>query len=294
MTMPRPTIHPVLAKVGAAGLRISAVLSLGVLALAGCQSLIIYYPRSYTENTLARARATGVVPIPFETNQGSQIAHLLPARELSEDANAATLWIVTAGNGSLALDYLDDTLAWQAVHPNSSFLFVDYPGYGNCQGKPDPGAITESLDAAHARIKTTGQTGRIEHLGCFGHSLGAAAALIAAERLGADRIILLSPFTSMADMAEKQFGKWARFLVRHRFDNRARMKALADREDVEIIIFHGESDNLVPASMSHELSESFPKIISALHLVQGAGHNDIMSMAGHSIAREVTRPFAIR
>lgn len=221
------------------------------------------------------------------------MAHLLPALDQGQE-NTATLWIITAGNGSLALDYLDHALAWQAAHPSASFLFLDYPGYGGCQGRPDPESIAQSLDAAHARLESSGQIGRITHLGCFGHSLGAAAALIAAERLEADRIILISPFTSMADMAQRQFGKWARAILRHPYDNRARIKTLAAREGVEICIFHGASDRIIPASMPRELADSFPETITALHLVPGAGHNNVLEKAGDPIAREITRPFNLR
>lgn len=288
--MAAPGLHSILAKTGKSCARIAVLLSLPLLALLGCQSMLIYFPRPYSEGTLARARALGVTPVTFQTEEGRQVAHLLPARDPSV-RGGGVLWIITAGNGSLALDYLHDALCWQEAHPAASFLFLDYPGYGGCQGSPDPESITRSIDAAHARLVESHGIDHIGHLGCFGHSLGAAAALIAAERLEADRIVLVSPFTSMADMAEKQLGKWARLILRHHFDNRARMQALSGRKDVEVIIFHGEVDHLVPARMSQELAQSFPHTIASLHFVPGAGHNDVLAKAPEPIAREISRPF---
>ncbi len=278
----------VLARFGAIG--IGGIILGGILILAGCQSSLIYFPRSYPDRLLADAHAAGVIPILFETTQGKQVAHFLPHKKPPQ--HATSLWMITAGNGSLALDYLEHAMRWQNEHPAASFLFVDYPGYGDCQGHPDPSTITENLRAAHNHLTTSEIINQPIHLGCFGHSLGAAAALIAAEQLEADRVILVSPFTSMTDMAEVQFGKWAGYILRHHFDNRARMQELACRDDVEVIIFHGKSDRIVPAEMSEELARSHPKMVSALHLTRRAGHNSILKKADHSISEAVTRPFS--
>jgi pimeloyl-ACP methyl ester carboxylesterase len=266
------------------------LLALPAIALFSCQSMLIYFPRPYSEQALARARAMGITTLEFQTEDGQQIAHLLSARDHSTKSEA-TLWMITAGNGSLALDYLDDALFWQDAHPGATFLFLDYPGYGACQGNPNPDSITRSIDAIHAELCNFTSIGPIEHIGCFGHSLGAAAALIAADRLEARRIVLISPFTSMADMAEKQFGKWARVILRHNFDNRDRIRSIAQRNNAEVVIFHGDSDELIPPRMPEELAQTFPDTVTRLSIVTGAGHNDVALLAEDSICAEISRPF---
>jgi hypothetical protein len=46
------------------------------------------------------------------------------------------VWIVFGGNGAAALDWID--LVRDFPDPCTGFLFVDYPGYGICEGKTNP------------------------------------------------------------------------------------------------------------------------------------------------------------
>ena len=102
-------------------------------------------------------------------------------------------------------------------------LLVDYPGYGDSNGVPGPASILRSsLGALRALEKHPRFRNRASTIGLVGHSLGAAASLELAVELmggrtssspppgeeiwldgggGVDRIVLVSPFTTMVKMA---------------------------------------------------------------------------------------------
>lgn len=160
-------------------------------------------------------------------------------------------------------------------------LALEYPGYGLAAGSPSEAALVSAgRDAlAYARDRLGVSAERIV---LQGQSLGSGvAAQLAAQGHGA-ALVLISPFTSMPDMAGRLFpalpvGR----LVRDRFDTRS----IARGVRVPVLIVHGDRDEVVPFSMGEELARTFPDARFAR--VAGAHHNDLWLNHG----REMT--FAI-
>ena len=166
-------------------------------------------------------------------------------------------------------------------------MLVDYPGYGWCEGNPNPERIQESIDAALVTLAGEWEVNANDlqsTLSWFGHSLGAAVALEAAARMEVQEVVVVSSFTSMQAMAERMVGNPAAYLLRHRFDNVKSLQRLQEIEGVKVQMFHGSSDRMIPVSMSQELGKEFENIVE-YHEVEGAGHNDIFSFIGNDIAR---------
>jgi pimeloyl-ACP methyl ester carboxylesterase len=265
-------------------LRRLAILILAPLAgvlvlLTGCQGELIYFPRPYGPDHVARWEAgPGTTVVHYETADGKQQAYLL-----SQTAKPERLWLVGGGNATLALEWSD----WLRENgpPRDAWLLIDLPGYGNCQGKPRPASIRRSVQAAvPAAMDSLGWSLPADHdkLRFFGHSLGSAVTLMAAGEFDLRRGVLLSPFTSSMDMTEAMFGVDLGFIVWHRFDNRARLQELADRGNAEIHILHGEQDEVIPASMSRELAREFPTVVRFTEL-PGGRHNDLQEVAAGEI-----------
>src|SRR5215207_7641688 len=121
----------------AAGRVVAVTLLLVVLLLVSCQDRLIYFPRPYGKASLWDLEQRKGQQIEYATSQGKQVAFYLPPR--AEGLKApAYVWIVCGGNGSLALDYSGEPMHWDA---RFGYLFVDYPGYGLCAGKPTPSRI---------------------------------------------------------------------------------------------------------------------------------------------------------
>ncbi|MFL5456774.1 MAG: alpha/beta hydrolase [Myxococcales bacterium] len=150
-------------------------------------------------------------------------------------------------------------------------LAVEYPGYGlsRADGPPSEEACYRAAAAALVHLRATLHRGPLI---LEGQSLGTGVAVEMASRGFGDRLILISPFTSMADVAAVHF-PWlpARLLVRDRFDSAAK----APRIGMPVLLVHGDADEIVPASMSEELVHRFPQ--ATLRIVADAGHNDLLA-----------------
>lgn len=164
------------------------------------------------------------------------------------------------------------------------YLFIDYPGYGLSEGSPDPGSIGDSAVAAVEALRPLlgwSVEQLRERTGVFGHSIGCAAGLIAAEALQLRRAALCAPFTTMTEMARKLFGWPLCELNLHRFDNVARLRSL-ERLGARVCIFHGTEDEVIPTAMSRSLAAQFPGTVRLTEL-PGVRHNDVvMAAAGHA------------
>ena len=92
-----------------------------------------------------------------------------------------------------------------------------------------------------------------------GQSLGSGLAAEMARRGLGGRLILISPFTSMASLGQRFF-PWLPVapLVRHRFDTLSKAPGIG----VPVLIVHGTEDELVPFSMGEELARVFPRATS--------------------------------
>jgi pimeloyl-ACP methyl ester carboxylesterase len=253
---------------------------IGVLALlTGCQSKLIYFPRPYGPDHVSQWDAEpGTTVIKYSTTEGKQQAYLLSPAPKPE-----RLWLVVGGNGTLALDWSD----WLREHgpKQDAWLLIDIPGYGACEGKPRPATIRRNLKAVMpAAMESLQWSLPADHgkLRFFGHSLGSAVCLMAAEEYDLRRGVLLTPFTSSMEMTKAMFGVDLGFLVWHRFDNRDRLKELAKRGGAEVFIFHGSDDEAIPVTMSRDLAKEFPGIVRYIE-IPGGRHNTLQDIAPQAI-----------
>lgn len=243
-------------------------LSVAVMLLL-FQSCMIYHPRSYEESFI---QASGAEPLRFRTSQGEQVGWI------RNPSGAGVVWLVFAGNGTRALDLVSYFEHVPALE-DDVFVHVDYPAYGECEGRPSPAAISESIQvmlptlATRLKVKPEDLQSRLR---VFGHSLGAAVALIAMDEHGIPRGVLIAPFSSMMSMARLRVGWPLCELLHHRFDNEAAISRLQTRGHCHLEVIHGTEDEVIPQAQSAALAAKFPNIIS-YHVVRGAFHNHILT-----------------
>ncbi len=239
--------------------------------LAACQSRLIYFPRPYPAGHPSTwAEENGGRILSYETSQGTQRAFL--QGNLAQPRN---LWLVVGGNATLALEWS----AWLARNgpAEDAWLLVDFPGYGANEGEPNPERIRQSLQTVlPAAMGEFGWSADrdAERLRFFGHSLGAAACLIAASDFDIRRGVMLAPFTSTMDMGRAITGLPVGFVVRHRFDNVERLEEITSRGPAEVVILHGDRDRAIPIRMSRQLAAEFPRSVSLLE-IPGANHDNV-------------------
>ncbi|MEO7933489.1 MAG: alpha/beta fold hydrolase [Chthoniobacterales bacterium] len=261
-------------------LRIVIVVVMLLLAyLFFFQSRMIYFPRHTSEATVSAFLQSGGKRVEYETTHGRETAWLLPA---AGQRVPERLWIVCAGNASEALSLAD--LQDYSGLSQDAFLFVDYPGYGVSPGTPNPPAIQENIrQAVPVAARATGfPMAEIGTRGIvFGHSLGAAAALLGVEEFHLRRAVLLAPFTSAMEMTSIVVRAPLGWLVRHRYDNRARLTGLQKRGG-HVWIFHGSDDEAIPAIMGRTLARELGSTATYME-VAGGTHNDLLEKAPKEI-----------
>jgi pimeloyl-ACP methyl ester carboxylesterase len=258
-----------------------------VLLFLWYQSRLIYYPQAYypaSRKTLEKHHGTS---IEYQTSQGKQIAFYVPPR--SGEPIPLKIWVCFAGNGSLAMDWLQYLPEWDA---RFGYLLVDYPGYGDCQGSPTPGRIrANGLGAATAlaaRLPLSKEEFQ-SRLAVLGHSIGCASALMVADDLDIKRLVLIAPFTTLTDVARRVVGWPVCYLNLHRFDNLSHLASVCDK-GAKVTIFHGTKDEIIPVSMSRALAAAHRDAVT-LHEEEGQDHNYIIGNACARIGQAMTHAF---
>jgi uncharacterized protein len=128
-------------------------------------------------------------------------------------------------------------------------LIFDYPGYGHSSGMPTESGCYAAADAAYDWLTRVAKVPG-ERLLLYGGSLGGAVATDLAVRRPHRGLILVSTFTSLADMA-KLVVPWlpAHWLFRKRFDNLGKIAAVRQ----PVFIAHGTADTVVPYTQGERL-----------------------------------------
>ncbi len=254
---------------------VGALVGAGLLLSAlvwGFQERLIYPAPNYEPQEL-RVLPAGLVKLEDPNQPGSVVGFYRPPLE---GGVPHTLWLLFGGNAQPAL-------SWDGVVEPSAgvgYLMVEYPGYGARAGEPTPEALLHGSQVSVAALAAQ-LTLPVEQLhtrsSALGYSLGAAAALQYAVAQPVNQLVLVAPFTSMLDVTRGLVGFPLCELLRHRYDNLARLRELRKRKLPPLAVLHGDRDSLIPPSMGAALAREAPG--ARFELVAGAGHFDIIARA---------------
>ena len=258
-----------------------------VLILYLFQHHLIYHPRSY-DFRYDFQKFENLIELNYQTAEGSQVSFYLPPRQ-KNNSLPEELWVFFGGNAALALDWYD--FVYHYPNQAAGILLIEYPGYGKCEGNASPSSILDSTEAAMDRLAQHLEVKRgllEEKLHILGHSLGSGAGLQFAVRHPVQKILLVSPFTSLQEMACRTVGKPLCYLLKHHFDNNARLSELVTRVPIpKVYIIHGARDQIIPVAMGQMLAKNFSSMITYLEIPH-ADHNFIFSLAEQEIYQAMT------
>ena len=177
----------------------------------------------------------------------------------------ARVAIVLHGNAGEALDrtwyqslFTDDTLV----------VLGEYPGFGASAGELSQEAIFRRALEIHDWAE---QSYRVP-ISVVGESLGSGSATYLAVQRTVDRVALISPFSSAADVAKLRFGflpiAW---LMKDPFPS---IKYITDVK-APLHIIHGTLDEVIPLSMGRKLFEAYGGESGAFSELPGFGHSNM-------------------
>jgi pimeloyl-ACP methyl ester carboxylesterase len=248
-----------------------ATVSLLVVLLLLFQDRMIWLPRRYPADMLDHV-PTGLSALQYRTDAGDQVAFVHAPITAGVDPAKAPLWVFIYGNAGLALEWAEEMMP-----AGATVLMVEYPGYGACAGAPSPAAMDASIEAALAAWSARCGHPVAIH-GILGHSMGAAFALRLACRHPAQHVVLIAPYTSLRDMAQRAVGWPLCWLLRHNLDNVGTLNAVCAQTPTPAIdIFMDHDDEVIPVAMGRTLAATHPGQVS-WHEVTGSGHNAILDV----------------
>ncbi|MBM3509453.1 MAG: alpha/beta hydrolase [Alphaproteobacteria bacterium] len=147
-------------------------------------------------------------------------------------------------------------------------------GYGGSGGSPSEAGWF--MDSAAVLAFARGRGVPPERLVVFGESLGSGVAVKVATEHAIAALILQTPLTSAADVAQHHYPFLpARWLIKDRYDSAARISALR----APLLIVHGEADLVVPVRFGRALLAAAPEPKRGV-FIAGAGHNDVPIKGG--------------
>ena len=144
-----------------------------------------------------------------------------------------------------------------------SVLSIDYRGYGLSEGTPNEQNCYEDARLLIQQAQALGYED--SDIILWGRSIGSGPATQLATEINARALVLESPFISAFRTTTH-----IPLLPFDRFNNLSKMSEVTS----PLLIIHGKRDRIIPAWHSSKLIEKHSRR-NALHLVDGAGHNNL-------------------
>jgi pimeloyl-ACP methyl ester carboxylesterase len=154
-----------------------------------------------------------------------------------------------------------------------SFLFMNYRGFGDSDGKPSQEALQSDALLVFDHMLAAGKIDP-GHVVLMGRSLGTGVAVYVAAQRKVGGVILVTPFDSLVNVARAHYPIFpVRWLLRHPFDS----AQLAPRIATPALFMTAADDAVVPVRFAHSLEKQWGGPVTSVS-VAGAGHNDIESL----------------
>ncbi len=155
-------------------------------------------------------------------------------------------------------------------YKNESFLFINYRGYGDSEGRPGQKELFADALVIYDEIVKREQLSP-EHIVLLGRSLGSGVAVHLADQRPVKAIILVTAFDKLADVAQSHYPIFpVKWLLKHPFDS---VKTAARVRQPALNIM-AENDRIIPNRFSENLMRNWGGPTTSV-LIRGADHNDI-------------------
>ncbi len=237
----------------------------GALYLAVClllfftQRSLIYFPHPPSAAGAAAGALTLVTP------EGERVQVTTRPRP----GRGAVLYF--GGNAEDTDGSLPDL---EAAFPEHALYLTHYRAYGASTGEPSERALVADALALFDRVHP-------EHpqIVAIGRSLGSGVAVQLAAARPVSRLVLVTPFNSLADLAARQYPMFpVRLLMRDRFDS----FRYAPKVAAPTLLLAAGQDEIIPLAQTEALRLRFPPGLSRIRLIHGTGHNTIQESAEYA------------
>ena len=165
---------------------------------------------------------------------------------------------------------------FESVFSDYSVYLINYRGYGNSEGSPSESGLFSDALAIYDQI-----SGQHDAISAYGRSLGSGVAVYLAAQRPLQKLILLTPYDSVVEVAQKLYPMFPiRYLIKDRFDS----ASLAAGIKIPVLITSAENDREIPLQHTLALKQSFTASTVEYLMIAGAAHNDIVDFPQYRVA----------
>jgi pimeloyl-ACP methyl ester carboxylesterase len=151
--------------------------------------------------------------------------------------------------------------------PEHAIYLMHYRGYGGSGGAPSEAALFADALALFDRVHA-----QHPNVVAIGRSLGTGVAVHLASVRPVQRLVLVTPYDSLADIAAGRFPMFpVRWMLRDRFESRT----YAPKVSAPTLLIGAEHDEVVPLRSAELLVTRFRPGVARLVVLPGTGHNTV-------------------
>jgi pimeloyl-ACP methyl ester carboxylesterase len=226
------------------------------LALFFLQRSLIYFPPTVAAWPAPR---TSTLDVPGATVKVSE-------RPLAGDR--AVIYL-----GGNAEDVTASLPLLDAAFPGHALYLLHYRGFTGSSGSPTEKALVADALALFDRVVR-----EQANIVVIGRSLGSGVAVQVASRRRVTRLVLVTPFDSLQDLAAAQFPYFpVRWILRDKYAS----SDYAPRVTAPTLLLAAGQDEIIPAHSTRQLLARFPQGVATMRIIGGAGHNTISDSADY-------------
>jgi len=172
--------------------------------------------------------------------------------------------IYFGGNGE---DVSSNLEGFSQAFPDHALFLLHYRGYGGSSGHPseqannsDAIALFKNVYAKHTEVAV------------IGSSLGSGVAIRLASEIPASRLILVTPFDSIEEIAAAEYPYLpVKLLLLDRYESWKYAPGIA----IPTTLIAAQNDEVIPRASTEKLFARFPSGVASMRIIEGVGHNDI-------------------
>jgi uncharacterized protein len=220
------------------------------LAMFVFQRSLLYYPQP---RAVTAPESTMVLHVP-----GSQL--IVTVRPHS----GPKAIIYFGGNGE---DVSANLEGFSKAFPEHALFLLHYRGYGGSTGHPseqafnsDAGALFKNVYAQHTEVAV------------IGRSLGSGVAIRLASESPASRLILVTPYDSIEEIAAAEYPYVpVKLLLLDRYESWKYAPVIT----IPTTIIAARNDEVIPRASTEKLFARFRSGVASMRVIKGVGHNEI-------------------
>lgn len=169
--------------------------------------------------------------------------------------------------GGNAEDVTNSLPELATAFPEHALYLMHYRGYGGSTGKPSEAALVADALALFDRVHAAHS-----HIEVVGRSLGSGVAVQLASQRPVARLVLVTPYNSILELAQAQFFFLpVRWLLLDKFES----WKFAGKVTAPTLLIAAQHDEVIPRESTEALLGHFPAGVASLRVLPGAGHNTI-------------------